>query len=348
MTFTGTQTLTTDRLILRRFSPDDAQPMFDNWANDTEVTRFLTWKPHGSIHVTESILQDWISRYDNPGYYQWAIVPADGKNEPIGSIGVNEIRKETKTAHIGYCLGRHFWHQGIMSEAFSAVIDFLFSSTELNRVESMHDPNNPNSGKVMEKCGLSYEGTLRSFDINNQGICDAAWYGLLREEWLCRKELEIFLRLPLSFDHFPPLPELSDGAFKLVCTNKYPADAQKGWVPYYHFDICLRSEIIGYLDLRLGYDENLFFSGNIGYAIEEPFRGHGYAGRACRLAVPAAKIHRMKCLSITNHPSNDASRRVCEKLGARFIGKAPLPKWHSMYSETRRFSNIFLWDIENL
>ncbi len=56
-----------------------------------------------------------------------------------------------------------------------------------NRVASWHDPRNPNSGKVMQKCGMKYEGMLRSADRNNQGICDAACYGLLKEDWLTAK-----------------------------------------------------------------------------------------------------------------------------------------------------------------
>jgi len=55
-----------------------------------------------------------------------------------------------------------------------------------NRIEARHDPRNPNSGKVMQKCGLQYEGTLKESDINNQGICDAAWYGLLRKEYYAK------------------------------------------------------------------------------------------------------------------------------------------------------------------
>ena len=150
MTHAGTQTLTTKRLILRRFTAGDAQPMFDNWANDSDVTRFLTWPPHGNPKVTSSILQDWTARYASPSYYHWAIVPSDGKDEPIGGIAVNELDEQTHKAHIGYCLGKAWWHQGIMSEAFSAVIDFLFEKADVNRIESMHDPHNPNSGKVMD------------------------------------------------------------------------------------------------------------------------------------------------------------------------------------------------------
>lgn len=69
-----------------------------------------------------------------------------------------------------------------MSEALKTVMDFLFDEVDVNRIEARHDPHNPNSGKVMEKCKMKYEGTLRSFDWNNQGICDACCYALLKSE----------------------------------------------------------------------------------------------------------------------------------------------------------------------
>ena len=63
-----------------------------------------------------------------------------------------------------------------MTEAVKAVMEFLFDEVGYHRVEAMHDPNNPNSGKVMKKCGMKYEGTLRQADRNNQGVCDACYY----------------------------------------------------------------------------------------------------------------------------------------------------------------------------
>ena len=70
-----------------------------------------------------------------------------------------------------------------MSEALEAVMAFLFAQVGMNRIESRHDLRNPHSGGVMRKCGMRFEGTLRMSDWNNQGVCDACWYGLLREEW---------------------------------------------------------------------------------------------------------------------------------------------------------------------
>lgn len=85
--------------------------------------------------------------------------------------------------HIGYCIGSKWWRKGYTSEAFSRIIPFLFNEVKALRIEAQHDPNNPNSGKVMRKCGLSYEGTLRKADWNNRGIVDACIYGLLAEDY---------------------------------------------------------------------------------------------------------------------------------------------------------------------
>lgn len=177
----GTQRLETDRLILRRFVIEDAEAMYRNWAADEDVTKYLTWPAHSSVEVSRSVLEDWVGGYTDESYL-WAIVPKDNGDEPIGSIAVVDMREDIAMAHIGYCIGKAWWHKGIMSEALKAVMDFLFDVVEVQRIESRHDPRNPNSGKVMEKCGMKYEGTLRCSDRNNQGICDACYYGLLKGE----------------------------------------------------------------------------------------------------------------------------------------------------------------------
>ena len=176
----GTVKLETPRLILRRAQIEDAEKMFHNWANDKEVTKYLTWPPHSNIQVTQKVLESWVESYEKEDYYQWMIVLKE-INEPIGSIMASTVGR-AQSAHVGYCIGKKWWHQGIMSETLQAVMDFLFNEVGYHRVEAMHDSNNPNSGKVMAKCGMKYEGTLRMADRNNQGICDACYYGLLAEE----------------------------------------------------------------------------------------------------------------------------------------------------------------------
>ena len=150
----GTKQLETERLILRRFRPKDAATMYKNWASDDEVTKYLTWPTHSSIEVSEFVINDWVNSYNKDDFYQWAIVPKDNNDEPIGSIGMVDSNEDLSIAHIGYCIGRNWWHKGITSEAMNA----------------------------MKKCDMKYEGTLRQSGRNNQGICDACYYGILRDE----------------------------------------------------------------------------------------------------------------------------------------------------------------------
>lgn len=179
----GTEYIESERLILRRFTVEDAPAMFKNWASDNEVTKFLTWPTHTDTSMSVHILTKWSENYKDKKFYLWAIVPKDGPGEPIGSISVvNDIDDRIKNAEIGYCIGKAWWHTGITSEALNAVIGFLFDKVGAGKVSARHDPRNPNSGLVMKKCGMKYEGTLRQADRNNQGLCDASYYGLLASE----------------------------------------------------------------------------------------------------------------------------------------------------------------------
>jgi len=182
MTHKGTVKIETERLILRKFITSDIEVAFCNWTNSDKVTEFLRWPTHKEISVTEMIIKDWIESYKDPSFYQWAIVPKD-LDEPIGTISVVDMDECTDKVHIGYCIGSTWWNEGYTSEAFAAIIPFLFDEVKVQRIESQHDPNNPNSGKVMKKCGLKYEGTLRKADWSNKGIVDACMYSLLVEEY---------------------------------------------------------------------------------------------------------------------------------------------------------------------
>ena len=126
----GTLRLKTERLVLRRFAPTDAAAMYKNWASDPEVTKFLTWPPHADRNVSKAVLEDWVKSYERKDYYQWAIVPKDNGDEPIGSITAVGMNDDVKMIHIGYCIGRKWWHQGIMSEALNAVMDFFFDKVD--------------------------------------------------------------------------------------------------------------------------------------------------------------------------------------------------------------------------
>ena len=182
LTHKGTQTIETPRLILRRAIREDAEPMFRNWSSDPKVTKYLTWPAHSNIAVSEMVIGSWLQEYEKDSYYQWMIVLKE-LGEPIGSISVVRQNDRVEEAEIGYCIGSRWWHRGIVTEALTAVMRYLFEEVGMNRVAARHDPNNPNSGRVMRKCGMIYEGTARSADRNNQGVCDAAHYAILRSDW---------------------------------------------------------------------------------------------------------------------------------------------------------------------
>lgn len=183
MNHVGTKTIETERLILRRFTVEDADPAYRNWMGDPEVTEFLRWRHHADVSETRTVIGDLVKSYDDPTTYNWAITLRNS-GEVIGSIGAAWMDERIHMIHTYYCIGKAWWGGGIVTEAYKAVVKFFFEELGANRIEAYHDPRNPASGKVMQKCGLRLEGTLRGADISNKGIVDAVVYGMLREDYI--------------------------------------------------------------------------------------------------------------------------------------------------------------------
>ena len=183
MKHTGTVEIITKRLLLRPFKMEDADAMFNNWANDEDVSRFLTWLPHEDVNVTQEVIEIWVNNYDQADNYQWAICFKDNPDSPIGSFSVFSINEQIKSVEVGYCIGKKWWGQGIVAEAFSEVIELLFKQVGVNRIASYHHVDNPRSGRVMEKSGLQKEGLLREIALNNQGkLVDMVIYSILKSD----------------------------------------------------------------------------------------------------------------------------------------------------------------------
>ena len=183
MNHLGTQVLETDRLILRPFRVEDAQAMFRNWAGDPAVTEYLTWPTHRDEGVTASVVRNWVSRSGDPTSYQWAL-ELKSLGEPIGSIAVVRAAENgpVSTAEVGYCMGTAWWGQGLMPEALKAVIAFLFDRVGYTRVEARHCAENPKSGRVMQKAGMTRVGVFRQADLCNHGVGDLVVYEMLPDD----------------------------------------------------------------------------------------------------------------------------------------------------------------------
>ena len=140
--------------------------------------------------------------------------------------------------------------------------------------------------------------------------------------------------------------DLRDKEIFLRLNRTCEAQPEKKWLPAYYFDICLlNGEKIGYCDLRIGHNEKTYIGGNIGYGIDEAYRGNRYAAKACKLLFRQAKKHGMEYLIITCVPANIPSARTCELAGGTFIEVADIPEDNEMYAEGKRNVKIYKFDI---
>lgn len=140
--------------------------------------------------------------------------------------------------------------------------------------------------------------------------------------------------------------DLKDNDIYLRLNKTCEEQPEKKWLPAYYFDICLLDgEKVGHCDLRIGHNEKTYIGGNIGYGIDEAFRGNHYAAKACKLLFRQAKKHGMDYLIITCNPTNIPSARTCELAGGTFLEVADIPEDNEMYAEGKRKVNIYRFDI---
>lgn len=149
----GTRIIETPRLLLRPFCSADAEAIYHNWASDPQVTRYLTWRFHESIRESERLLKEWLGNYRHKNYYQWAVV-LRSLGEPIGSIGCAEVDRRHQVFELGYCMGKKWWGNGLMTEAANAVVDYMFHDVKCRRIIARYARENGASRRVMEKIGM--------------------------------------------------------------------------------------------------------------------------------------------------------------------------------------------------
>jgi RimJ/RimL family protein N-acetyltransferase len=345
------KTLETERLILRKFKEDDFNAVH-SYASSKDNTVYMLFGVNDEA-ATRAFIQRAITKASEIPIvdHQFAVTLKDSNI----LIGACDLHVRENEAEIGWILHRDYWKSGYGTELGNALLMFGFNELNLHRIIARCDSENISSSRLMEKIGMRREGLF--FDVrpphkeSSRAYGDELSYAILKDEWEIKKEIAYYNSLPCVFNGFIDVPPLTDGVIYLVCMKKNLGNPEKKHVPGYEFAICKDGEKIGQIGLRIGYgggfyNSNLYYGGQIGYDVDEPHRGNGYAVRACRLLVPVAKAHNMEKLLITNNESNNASKRVCEKLGARHVRLARLPEWTDLYKEGQRFSNIFEWNME--
>lgn len=157
--FSSIPQLECPRLILRRMKRTDAEDMYE-YAQSEEVTRFLLWSPHESLAYTEQYLQYVQSQYKDGSFYDWAIV-LKAENKMIGTCGFTKIDTDNAVGEIGYVINPAYTSHGYATEAVKRVLSFGFDELELYRIEARYIAGNEASRRVMERCGMHYEGMAR-------------------------------------------------------------------------------------------------------------------------------------------------------------------------------------------
>ena len=166
---TPPERLQTDRLVLRRVAATDAEEIFQEYAADEEVTRYLTWQPYTAetAPALKNFLTNLIRQWEDGSEFAW-VLTLSGEDRAIGMLSARILGHKLG---LGYVLGRRHWKRGYMSEAVLAVANWAFLQDTIYRIGATCDIENIASTRVLEKCGFEREGILRGW-INHPNVSD--------------------------------------------------------------------------------------------------------------------------------------------------------------------------------
>jgi RimJ/RimL family protein N-acetyltransferase len=154
--------LETKRLILRLPGIKDAEEIFAQYAQDAEVTKYLTWQPNRTLEETRDFLHLCLAGWEIGKSFQWVIVRKED-NQLLGMAG---FRADGHKLELGYVLAKAYWGKGYMTEAVRVLVDWALSRDEIYRVWAVCDAENKASVRVLEKVGMELESVLRRWSIH--------------------------------------------------------------------------------------------------------------------------------------------------------------------------------------
>jgi RimJ/RimL family protein N-acetyltransferase len=173
--------LETPSLILRAMRESDI-PSFVKYAGDPLVAETTLRVPHPYTEADAWNFYHAARDGRESGSWLPNILERKSDGQFVGAMGLN-LSFEFRRGELGYWIGVPFWNNGYATEAARALIDYGFETLDLIRVQANHFTANPASGRVMQKAGMTYEGTLRQYFIRFGIPRDAAFYGIVRSEW---------------------------------------------------------------------------------------------------------------------------------------------------------------------
>ncbi len=182
------QKLETTRLVIRRVYMSDAAAMFA-YSKDEDVARHVLWHAHQSLRQSKEYIQFLQVKYSKGKAASYGIIDKQS-NMLIGTIGFMEIKPDSASADIGYSLHKSYWNKGIMTEALDAMLYYGFMELGLNRIEAVHEVDNPSSGRVLEKVGMQYEGVIRNKFFNKGKFVNVKQYAILFDDFIQRQKRE--------------------------------------------------------------------------------------------------------------------------------------------------------------
>ena len=335
------RTLTTERLLLRPWNMDDVESLYRLCAGP-DIGPAAGWKPHESLEESREMLEKWINGENCPELFFALEEKETGRLAGALGLHPDAIRRQNPQCRmVGYWVGKEYWGQGYATEAVNAVMDYAFQRLKVKLLTVDHYVGNEGSRRVIEKCGFTYEGTLRrALQIYDGTYKDASFYSMTAAEYrlIRAKAAGLSLVLPEEvgqeafmayfnewnaeepgFGFHPSAMHLRGRSYEkwLEDTMAMRSHAPEGLVPstaYFFADRAGR--VLGAIDFRHELNDYLLhYAGHIGYGIRPSYRGKGLAPYMLALCLEKARERGLARVLVTCDDENQASASTIEDCG---------------------------------